>query len=63
MIQLRQLFLDGKYARALATADKIAEVGNQEQREIALEISGLVRERQNKLAQAAAIYSEFCIGK
>jgi hypothetical protein len=55
MIKARKLFLDGKYARVLATTAKIAEVGNQEQREIALEMSGLVRERQNKLAQAAAI--------
>ena len=55
----RGLFIDRKYSRVLATTDKIGQIGTREQRQQAMELAGLVRERQGKFAQAVAIYHEF----
>jgi len=57
--QAKQEFLDGNYTRVLAIADKIVEIGTIEQTQLAMELAGIVRERQNKFAQAIAIYSDF----
>ncbi len=55
----KQKFLDENYTRVLAIAGKVEEIGNLEQRQQALEYSGIARERQQKIPQAIAIYSEF----
>ena len=57
--QAKQEFLDGNYTRVLAIADKIVEIGTIEQTQLAMELAGIVRERQNKFAQAIAIYTDF----
>ncbi len=55
----KQMFLDQNYARVLAIAGKVGEIGNLEQQQQALEYSGIARERQQKIPQAIAIYSQF----
>ncbi len=55
----KQKFLDGNYRRVLAIAGKVAEIGNLEQQQQALEYSGIARERQQKIPQAIAVYSKF----
>jgi len=57
--QAKQEFLDGNYTRVLAIASKIIEIGSTEQTQLAMELSGIARERQNKFTQAIAIYSDF----
>jgi len=57
--QAKQEFLDGNYTRVLAIADKVIEIGTTEQAQLAMELSGIARERQKKFAQAIAIYSDF----
>lgn len=59
MQDARQKFLDQNYPRVLAITGKIAEIGTIEQQEEALELTGIVRERQQKIPQAVAIYTEF----
>lgn len=57
--QARQKFLQGEYARVLAIANKVIQTGNDEQRQQALEMTGIVRERRRQFAQAVAIYNKF----
>ena len=57
--QAKQEFLDGNYTRVLAIASKIIEIGSTEQAQLAMELSGIARERQNKFTQAITIYSDF----
>jgi len=57
--QARQEFLDGNYTRVLAITNKVIEIGSIEQTQLAMELSGIARERQNKFAQAIAIYIDF----
>jgi len=57
--QAKQEFLDGNYTRVLAIANKVIEIGTTEQAQMAMELSGIARERQNKFAQAVAIYTDF----
>ena len=57
--QAKQEFLDGNYTRVLAIANKIIETGTTEQIQLAMELAGIARERQNKFAQAIAIYTDF----
>lgn len=59
MEDARNNLIDENYARVLAITGKLAEIGNQEQKEFAQELSGIVRERQKKFAQAIARYNEF----
>ncbi len=55
----KQKFLDEDYARVLAIAGKVGEIGNLEQQQQALEYSGIARERQQKIPQAIAIYTKY----
>ena len=57
--QARQEFLDGNYTRVLAITNKVIEIGSIEQTQLAMELSGIARERQNKFTQAIAIYIDF----
>ena len=57
--QAKQQFLDGNYSRVLAITDKIMEIGTLVQVQEAMELAGIVRERQKKFAQAIAIYTDF----
>ena len=57
--QAKQEFLDGNYTRVLAISNKIIEIGTIEQAQLAMELAGIARERQNKFAQAIAIYTDF----
>lgn len=59
MEDARNNLIDENYPRVLAITGKLAEIGNQEQKEFALELSGIVRERQGKFAQAVASYQAF----
>jgi hypothetical protein len=57
--EAHEKFIDQDYSRVLAITTKVREIGSLDQKQAALELTGLVRERQNKLAQAISIYSEF----
>ena len=57
--QAKQEYLNKNYSRVLAIADKIIEIGTDLQIQEAMELVGIVRERQNKFAQAIAIYTDF----
>ncbi len=57
--QARQLFLDSKYNRVITNTNKVIETGTIEQKQQAMELAGVARERQNKFAQAIVIYNEF----
>jgi len=59
MSQAKQELIDQNYQRVVAIADKILEIGNDAHKQNAMEYLGLARERQNKFAQAIAIYKEF----
>ncbi len=55
----RKKFIDRDYPRVLAIAFKVMEIGNESQKQTAFELTGIVRERQNKIAQAIYIYTDF----
>lgn len=57
--QIRAEFLDKNYQQVIRISDKLIELGDLEQRQQAMELAGLARERQGKFAQAIAIYQEF----
>jgi hypothetical protein len=57
--QARQLLLDQNYGRIITLGEKIIEIGSVQQKQQAMELMGIARERQQKFAQAQAIYSEF----
>lgn len=57
--QSKQLFLDHNYARVIQIANKVIEIGDDEQKQKAMELAGISRERQRKFAQAIVIYTEF----
>jgi len=57
--QAKKLLLDQNYTRVIAVADKILETGTADQKQKAMELQGIARERQNKFAHAIAIYTEF----
>jgi hypothetical protein len=57
--QARQELIDQNYARVITISDKVIEVGDEIQKQRAMELSGIARERQRKFAQAIAIYTEF----
>ncbi len=55
----KQKFIDQNYPRVLAITGKVEEIGNIDQQQEALELTGVVRERQQKIPQAIAVYNEF----
>ena len=55
----KQKFIDQNYPRVLAVTGKVEEIGNFEQRQEALELTGIVRERQQQIPQAIAVYNEY----
>lgn len=55
----KQKFIDQDYTRVLAISGKVIEIGNEEQQQEALELTGVTRERQQKIPQAMAIYNEY----
>ncbi len=57
--QARQKLIDKNYARVLRITDKVIEIGNDDQRQSAMELAGIARERQRNFAQAIRIYREF----
>ena len=57
--QAKEQFLNEDYARVIKITDKLMEIGDEQQRQKALELAGLARERQRKFAQAIAIYEQF----
>ncbi len=57
--QAKEEFLNQNYHRVIKIANKLFEIGDQQQRQKAMELAGLVRERQRKFAQAIAIYLQF----
>ena len=57
--QAKQEFLQGNYSRVLAITSKISQTGSNLQKQQALELAGIARERQKQFAQAIAIYNEF----
>jgi len=56
--QAKQEYLNRNYSRVLAIADKVIEIGTDLQIQQAMELGGIVRERQNKFSQAIAIYTD-----
>ena len=57
----KQEFLDKNYSRVLDIADQVFKDGNLEQVQRAMELTGIVRERQNQFALATAIYKDFLV--
>ncbi|MCP4491028.1 MAG: hypothetical protein GY820_27495 [Gammaproteobacteria bacterium] len=57
--QAREEFLNQNYLRVIKITDKLFEIGDQQQRQKAMELAALARERQFKFAQAIAIYQQF----
>ncbi len=57
--QAKEEFLNEDYARVIKITDKLLEIGDLQQRQKAMELAGLARERQRKFAQAIAIYEQF----
>lgn len=57
--QARQSLIDGKLQQVRRFADKLLEIGNDEQRQKAMELAGIARERERKFAQAIRIYRDF----
>lgn len=57
--QAKQKFLEGDYSRVLAITGKVIQTGNDLQKQQALELSGIARERRKQFAQAIAIYERF----
>jgi len=57
--QAKEEFLNEDYARVIKITDKLMEIGDLQQRQKAMELAGLARERQRKFAQAIAIYEQF----
>ncbi|MCP3689923.1 MAG: hypothetical protein GY784_16080, partial [Gammaproteobacteria bacterium] len=55
----REEFLNKNYQRVVQITDKLYEIGDQQQRQKAMELSGLAHERQRKFALAIAIYQQF----
>jgi len=59
LAKMKGYFLDGLYARVVSSANKVIEIGNEQQQQKAMELMGVARERQGKFAQAVAVYNEF----
>jgi len=59
LVKMKQLLLDENYARLVASANKVIEIGNSKQQQNAMELLGIARERQGKFAQAISVYSAF----
>lgn len=57
--QAKQEFLKGNYSRVLAITGKVIQTGNDLQKQQALELAGIARERRKQFAQAIAIYNRF----
>lgn len=57
--QSRQLLIDQNYPRIVALSDKVIEIGTTPQKQEAMELLGVARERQRKYAQAQQVYTEF----
>ncbi len=57
--QGRQSLIDGRLQQLQRIADKVREIGNDEQRQKAMELAGIARERERKFAQAIRIYRDF----
>ena len=59
--QAKQEFLDKNYARVLEITNQVLKEGNLEHVQQAMELNGIVRERQNQFALATAIYKDFLV--
>ncbi len=57
--KMKQYLIDQNYPRLVASANKVIEIGNNQQKQQAMELLGVARERQGKFAQAIAVYNEF----
>lgn len=57
--QSRQLLIDRNYPRIVTLSDKVIEIGTVEQKQEAMELLGVARERQRKFAQAQQVYTGF----
>ncbi len=55
----KQEFLSKNYSRVLKITDRVLKNGNLEQVQQAMELTGIVRERQNQFALATTIYKDF----
>jgi hypothetical protein len=59
--QAKQEFLNKNYSRVLSICERLIKTGNLEQNQHAMELKGIVKERQNQFAEAIAIYQDFLI--
>ncbi len=57
----KQEFLNKNYSRVLQIANKVLKEGSLEQVQKAMELTGIVRERQNQFALATTIYNDFLV--
>jgi len=57
--QVKDEFLNQNYSQVIRFTDKLMEIGDSNQRQQAMELAGLTRERQGKFAQAIALYEAF----
>lgn len=57
--QAKQAFLSGDYPKVLTIIDKVMDQGDNEKIERAMELSGIVRERQGNFEAAIEIYASF----
>ncbi len=58
-LEAKEEFLNKNYQRVIQITDKLSEIGDQQQRQKAMELAGLAYERQRKFALAIAIYQQF----
>jgi hypothetical protein len=54
-------FLQSEFSQVITSANKVLEIGDDEQQQQALEMLGVARERQGKFAQSISIYNEFLL--
>ena len=59
LTEARQAIVNQDYARVISISNKVSETGSIGQKQEAMELAGVARERQKKFAQAIAIYKKF----